>query len=202
MASINTILSSLTYSVCALASYTSLHFTLYAMAMLIIRSWIVHLTPICCFLFPLLLKVPGSWSWIKLVLGCIKLPTKKLPDVYNNLLQSMHAELFIYKAIISVCVWRHSVTHATKLYSCTWRGPFRLKPPSCSMKFEHLPSVNLVWHDLKLQHSSSDIVGGEESFRLNVVCPLRIPPTSTATLFRDMSKNALCGPAVSCSGSV
>jgi len=29
------------------------------------------------------------------------------------------------------------------------------------MKFEHLPSVNLAWHDLKLQHSSSDIVGIE-----------------------------------------
>ena len=39
------------------------------------------------------------------------------------------------------------------------------------MKFEHLPSVNLVWHDLKLQHGSSNIVGIEEPFRLNVVCP-------------------------------
>ena len=45
------------------------------------------------------------------------------------------------------------------------------------MKFEHLPSVNLAWHDPKLQHSSSDIVGIEELFRLNVVCPLRIPPS-------------------------
>ena len=34
------------------------------------------------------------------------------------------------------------------------------------MKFEHLPSVNLAWHDLKLQHSNSDIVGIEEPFRL------------------------------------
>jgi len=50
-------------------------------------------------------------------------------------------------------------------------------PDSCSMKFEHLPSANLVWHDLKLQHSSSDIVGIEEPFRLNVVCPLRISPS-------------------------
>ena len=46
--------------------------------------------------------------------------------------------------------------------SCTWRGPFRPKPRSCSMQFEDLPSVNLVWHDLKLQHSSSNIVGIEE----------------------------------------
>ena len=30
---------------------------------------------------------------------------------------------------------------------------------SCSTKFEHLPSVNLEWHDLKLHHSSSDTVG-------------------------------------------
>jgi len=37
------------------------------------------------------------------------------------------------------------------------------------MKLDHLPSVNLVWHNLKLQHSSSDIVGIEELFRLNVV---------------------------------
>ena len=35
------------------------------------------------------------------------------------------------------------------------------------MKFEHLPSVNLVQHDLKLQHGSSNIVGIEEPFRLN-----------------------------------
>ena len=56
----------------------------------------------------------------------------------------------------------------------------------CSMKFEHPPSVqyeiwtpvNLAWHDPKLQHGSSDIVRIEEPFRLNVVCPLRIPPSS------------------------
>ena len=34
-------------------------------------------------------------------------------------------------------------------------------------KFEHLPSLNLVWHDLKLQHGSSNIVGIEEPFGLN-----------------------------------
>jgi len=49
--------------------------------------------------------------------------------------------------------------------------------------FEHLPSVNLVWHDPKLQHSSSDIVGIEEPFRLNVVCPLRIPPSRALYCF-------------------
>ena len=43
---------------------------------------------------------------------------------------------------------------------------FRPKPRLCSMKFEHLPSVNLVWHDLKLQHCSSKIVGIEEPFIL------------------------------------
>ena len=32
---------------------------------------------------------------------------------------------------------------------------------------QHLPSVNLVWHDLKLHHGSSNIVGIEEPFRLN-----------------------------------
>jgi len=53
-----------------------------------------------------------------------------------------------------------------------------MKLRSCSMKFEHLPSDNLVWHDLKLQHGSFNIVGIEEPFRLNVVCPLRIPPSS------------------------
>jgi len=37
------------------------------------------------------------------------------------------------------------------------------------MELEHLPSVNLVWHDLKLQHGSSNIVGIEEPFRLKVV---------------------------------
>ena len=36
----------------------------------------------------------------------------------------------------------------------------------CSMKLEHLPSVNLAWYHLKLQHSSSDKVGIEEPFRL------------------------------------
>ena len=44
-----------------------------------------------------------------------------------------------------------------------------MKPWSCSMELEHLPSVNLVWHDLKLQHGSSNIVGIEEPFRLKVV---------------------------------
>ena len=34
-------------------------------------------------------------------------------------------------------------------------------------KFEHLPSLNLVLHDLKLQHGSSNIVGIEEPFGLN-----------------------------------
>ena len=45
------------------------------------------------------------------------------------------------------------------------------------LHIEHLPSVNMEWHDPKLQHSSSDMVGIEEPFRLNVVCPLRIPPS-------------------------
>ena len=36
------------------------------------------------------------------------------------------------------------------------------------MKFERLPSVNLAWHDPKLQHRSSDIVGIEEPFRLKI----------------------------------
>ena len=47
---------------------------------------------------------------------------------------------------------------------------FHFLPPlvvhSIYMNLEHLPSVNLASHDLKLQHSSSDIMGIEEPFRL------------------------------------
>ena len=50
-------------------------------------------------------------------------------------------------------------------------------------------SVNLVWHHPKLQHSNSDIAGIEEPFRLNVVCPLRIPASrNVARLLRIIMK--------------
>ena len=55
------------------------------------------------------------------------------------------------------------------------------------MKLEHLPSVNLVWHDPKLQHGNMDAVGIEEPFRLNVVCPLRIPPSRKQMKAKQMS---------------
>ena len=101
----------------------------------------------------------------------------------------IHHCLLVGHLLACVTLWRHMRTLTIFLYisssvcvlchSCTWWGLFRPKPQSCSMKFEHLPSVNLVWHDLKLQHGSSNIVGIKEPFRLNVVCPLRIPLSST-----------------------
>ena len=48
-------------------------------------------------------------------------------------------------------------------------APSRPRPQSGSMKFEHFPSVILVWHELKLQHGSSIIVEIEEPFRSSVV---------------------------------
>ena len=41
---------------------------------------------------------------------------------------------------------------------------------------QYFTSVNLGWHDTKLQHSSSDIVGIEEPFRLSQ-CGMPIHPS-------------------------
>ena len=74
-----------------------------------------------------------------------------------------------------------SIPTISELQCCSFRSRnARLTDGRCSSfipHIEHLPSVNLVWHDPKLQHSSSDMVGIEEPCRLNVVCPLRIPPS-------------------------
>ena len=43
-------------------------------------------------------------------------------------------------------------------------------------KFKHFPSVNLVWHDLKLQHYGSTIERKEECPRVNVVYPVKWNP--------------------------
>ena len=80
------------------------------------------------------------------------------------------------------------------------------------MKFEQLPSVNLMWHDLKLQHGSFTIVGIEELFQLNVVCPLKIPCSSVTGIACDtcvLFESRLCGatklqqelPCKSCNAS-
>ena len=63
----------------------------------------------------------------------------------------------------------HNCQFQPKQASLGAGGPIKLKQQSCSMKFEHLPSVNLVWHDRKLQHGSSTIVGIEEPFRLYIL---------------------------------
>ena len=49
--------------------------------------------------------------------------------------------------------------------------------------FERLPSVILVWHDLKLQHGSSNIVG------LQIKCgmPTEIPPSRLVSTFSPNS---------------
>ena len=63
-----------------------------------------------------------------------------------------------------------------------------LKGSLVQYEFEHLPSVNLVWHDSKLQQGSSSIVGTEEYFRLvtntsdvkyELVCSLSVSNNST-----------------------
>ena len=107
-----------------------------------------------------------------------------------------------YSDSLWVCVmwWHHTQTLIIFLYisssvcmlchSCTWWGLFRSKPLSCSMKFEHLHfSVNLVWHDLKLQYGSSHLVRIKEPFRLNVICPPRFPSSSNVSLSCKVSSN-------------
>lgn len=44
---------------------------------------------------------------------------------------------------------------------------------SCTIKLEHLPPVNLVQHDPKLQQRNSTTVGIRKLFRENVVWPLK-----------------------------
>ena len=39
--------------------------------------------------------------------------------------------------------------------------PIWAKLQSCSIKFEHLPSVNLVWYDMKIQHDNTAMLGIE-----------------------------------------
>ena len=53
---------------------------------------------------------------------------------------------------------------------------FRPKPRSCNMKFERLSAVNLVWHDVKLQHGSFNVVGIEEpvgTVQMLLTCRIR-----------------------------
>ena len=57
---------------------------------------------------------------------------------------------------------------------------------SCTLL--NCPTSKRWWHDLKLEHGSSNIVGIEEPSRLNVVCPLRFPSSSIALhLFEEPS---------------
>ena len=74
-----------------------------------------------------------------------------------------------------------SIPTISQLLCCSFRSCHaRLTDGRCSsfiLHIEYLPSVNLVLHDARLQHSSSNIVGIEEHFWLNVVCSLRIPPS-------------------------
>ena len=67
---------------------------------------------------------------------------------------------------VTVAIYLHfnlkgsSIPTISELLWCSFRSCHaRLTDGRCSSfirHFEHLPSVNLVWHDLKLQHSSSD----------------------------------------------
>ena len=72
-----------------------------------------------------------------------------------------------------------------------------LKGSLMQYEFEHLPSVNLVWHDPKLQQGSSSIVGTEEYFRLvtntsdvkyELVCSLSVSNNSTVCVCLITSK--------------
>ena len=86
-----------------------------------------------------------------------------------------------------------SIPTVSELLCCSFRSCHaRLIDGRCSsfiLHIEYLPSVNLVLHDARLQHSSSNIVGIEEHFWLNVVCPLRIPPSrNVAHLLRIIMK--------------
>ena len=52
-------------------------------------------------------------------------------------------------------------------------SPPRLRLWTCTIKLEHLPPVNLVQHDPKLQQCNSTTVGIRKLFRENVVWPLK-----------------------------
>ena len=86
-----------------------------------------------------------------------------------------------------------SIPTVSELLCCSFRWYHaRLTDGRCSsfiLHIEYLPSVNLVLHDPRLQHSSSNIVGIEEHFRLNVVCSLKITPSrNVAHLLRIIMK--------------
>ena len=55
------------------------------------------------------------------------------------------------------------------LYSCAWQGLFMWQ---LGTKFEHLPYINLVWHDLNWSYIMvfTSTVGIEEPFKLNTIC--------------------------------
>ena len=150
------------------------------------------------------IKVMGTWSWIKLVchkLGCMKFPTNMLPDFTITSHYRGHLALV-----------RHNTNFATVHSWVTVSG--------CLVEYEYKLLRQLacfIVHRMLYTSVFSicmTLVQGHTKHFWNKNFPVRHSLFAKlvgthfrsihchSVLFRDMSKNTSCGPAVSYSGSV